>query len=133
MTMIPFHLPTLKERAGYWYLATPYSKYPAGLEAAYQEACRAAAWLIRSGVRVFSPIAHTHGVAIHGDLDPLDHKIWLPADRPLMDDACGLIVAMLEGWAESYGIQQEILEFTAAQKPIMAMEWGPERTFRIAG
>jgi len=32
---------------GYWYLASPYSKYPQGLVEAFEEVCRAAAWLIK--------------------------------------------------------------------------------------
>lgn len=113
----------LRETDGLWYLATPYSKYPRGLEKAFVEACRAAALLVRHGVRVYSPIAHTHPVAIHGGIDPLDHSIWLPADKPFMDAACGLLVVRMTGWAESYGIGEEIKVFEAAGKPIRHMDW----------
>ena len=47
----------------FWYLATPYSKFPGGLDAAYVEACKAQALLIKAGVPVFCPISHTHGPA----------------------------------------------------------------------
>jgi hypothetical protein len=108
----------------YWYLATPYSKYPDGIEEAFMLACRAAADLIRAGVRVYSPIAHTHPVALHGVLDPYDHKIWLPADAPFMHNACGLIVLRAESWDASYGIAEEIKEFRRAGKPIIYMDVG---------
>ena len=106
----------------YFYLATPYSKYPEGIEAAFRDACRVTARLIRAGVPVFSPIAHTHPVAVYGDIDPLDHSIWLPADAPMMKGAWGLIVAHLDSWATSYGIKVEIEEFAKAGKPICHLE-----------
>ncbi|NIA67764.1 DUF1937 family protein [Pelagibius litoralis] len=116
-------LGALRTVDGYHYLATPYSKYPHGLEAAFQEASKAAALLVRAGVKVFSPIAHTHPVAVHGLIDPLDHDVWLPADKPLMDSATGLIVVKMETWEDSYGISVEIQEFKAAGKPISYMDW----------
>lgn len=106
----------------YWYCATPYSKFSGGIEEAFKMACRQTALLIRAKVPVYSPIASTHPVAIHGGMDPLDHSIWLPADKPFMDAAKGLIVVMAEGWRESYGIGEEIKEFRAAGKPIIYME-----------
>lgn len=113
----------LRKRAGYYYLATPYSKYPDGIEAAFEEACRATAWLTQHGVGVFCPIAHTHPVAKFGNIDPLDHEVWLPADRPLMDGACGIIVCMMPSWRESYGIRHEIEVFETAGKPVEYMQW----------
>ena len=110
---------------GYWYLATPYSKYPEGLEMAFVEACRVAGHLIKIGVRVFSPIAHMHPVARFCNIDPHDHAIWLPADRPIMDAACGLIVCKMPSWEISFGIAEEIKIFEAAGKPIEYMEWPP--------
>lgn len=107
----------------YFYLASPYSRFPAGLELAFQEACKATAALIRLGVRVYSPIAHTHPCAILGEIDPYDHKIWLPADEPFMRLASGLIVLKMESWEISYGIAEEIKVFEAAGKPIVYMEW----------
>jgi len=109
----------------YWYLGSPYSKYPAGLNAAWEDVCRETARLIRAGVPVYSPIAHTHPVAMYGHMDPLDHSIWLPADKPMMDAACGLIVLKMEGWEASYGLKHEIEVFEAADKPIIYME--PDR------
>ena len=108
----------------FYYLATPYSKYPGGIEEAFKVACRAAADLIRAGVRVYSPIAHTHPVAIHGDIDPYAHDVWLPADEPFMRSACGLIVLRAESWEQSYGIKVEIEEFKKDGKPIFYMDPG---------
>lgn len=106
------------------YLAGPYSAHPAGLEAAYRAACEATAFLIRHGIPVFSPIAHTHGVAIHGGIDPVDHAIWLPADEPMMQAAKGLIILRIRGWDTSKGVEAEYRTFAAAGKPVRYMDPG---------
>jgi hypothetical protein len=116
-------LDALRASKGYWYLATPYSKYPGGIRQAYIEACRAAAWLLRQGVMVFCPIAHSHPIAVYGEIDPLDHGVWIPADTPIMRKATGLIIAMMPTWQESYGIRVERAEFGLAGKPIEHMRW----------
>lgn len=108
----------------YIYLATPYSKFSGGIEAAYKAACDQAALFVQAGVPVFCPIAHTHGMATHGMLDPLDHETWLDADRPFMDAAKALVVCMLPGWEESYGVECEMKHFAAAGKTTYLMTPG---------
>ena len=98
------------------YLATPYSKWPQGIEAAFVAASVVAARLLERGVSVYSPIAHTHPIAIHGGLDPFDHTIWLPFDAALMNAADALIVAGMLGWSESKGVAHEIDVFASAGK-----------------
>ena len=105
----------------FWYMASPYSLYPNGIEAAHRDACAQAALLIRAGVPVFSPIVHSHPIAINGHIDPLDHSVWMPADQPFMDCAKGLIVCELDGWDSSYGIGIELAIFKMAGKPIVHM------------
>lgn len=104
------------------YLATPYSKFPGGIEAGFIASAKVTARLIEAGVRVYSPIAHTHPVAIHGGLDPLDHSLWLPFDEAMMEAADMACVAMLPTWEASFGVQQEIQHFTAAGKPVLYLE-----------
>lgn len=100
------------------YLATPYTKWKDGIDDAFVQAAKIAALLMRSGIKVYSPIAHTHPLAIHGNIDPFDHAIWLPFDQAMMD-ACGvLIVAHMDGWQESKGVMHEIDYFMKARKPI---------------
>lgn len=108
----------------FWYLATPYSKYPGGIDEAWKMACRVTAELIRARIKVYSPIAHTHPVAIYGELDPLDHNIWLPADQPMMDAAKGLLIYRAPSWEISKGIAAEIAEFTRAGKPVKYLDPG---------
>jgi hypothetical protein len=114
-----FDLAAAKAVPGFWYVATPYSKYPRGIEAAFVGACRVAAALVSSGLPCFSPIAHSHPIAVKGGLDPYDYAIWLPANEALIDAACGIVVVEMEGWAESYGVGVEIRRFQAAGKPIL--------------
>lgn len=107
---------------GLAYLATPYSKYPGGIEAAWVDACALAARLLVAGLGVYSPIAHTHPLAIHGGLDPLDHDIWLPFDEAMMAKADELIVAHMATWETSRGIAHEVAVFEAAGKPVYDLD-----------
>lgn len=108
----------------FWYLASPYSKYPLGLSAAHFHVCQQAALLIEAGVPVYSPIAHTHPIAQAGGIDPHDHDIWLPAGKPIADAAGGLIVLKLDGWSCSFGISMEIEWFAERERPVVYMEPG---------
>ncbi len=93
------------------YLASPYSKYAEGREAAFRAVCKVAARLIKNGIAVYSPIAHTHPIAEHGDIDPNDHDLWLPLDIVMAKHCTGLMVVRMQGWEESYGVAQEITWF----------------------
>jgi len=104
------------------YLATPYSKYPKGLEHAARDAAWLAARLTERGLGVYSPIVHCHYMAVHGKLAFLDHDFWLRVDVPLMDKADALIVTHMEGWEDSYGIIQEIKHFSGQDKPIFHLD-----------
>lgn len=99
------------------YLASPYSNLD--LVNAWIDASVIAGRLLRSGVRVFSPIAHAHAIALHcQDIDPLDHAFWLPICEAFMERCDVLIVAHMEGWQESKGIAHEVAFFERARKPI---------------
>jgi hypothetical protein len=108
----------------FWYVASPYSRYPLGIVHAHAEICRQTALLVKAGIPAFSPIAMTHPIAIEGDIDPFDHNIWLEADRTFMEAAKGLIVCKMQGWEESYGIGVEIESFERQGKPVYWMEPG---------
>lgn len=114
---------------GLIYLASPYSKYPSGIQQAFQDVSVLAGKLIQKGYKVYSPIAHTHPIAIYGNLDALDHSIWLPFDQAIMRACDAMIVAKMETWDQSYGIGEEIKFFNAAGKPVYYLD--PE-TMEIA-
>ncbi|MFN9743864.1 MAG: DUF1937 family protein [Acidobacteriota bacterium] len=102
-----------------WYLASPYTKCPLGQEAAFSVAARAAAKLMEAGLIVYSPIAHSHPVATHGNLDALDGAFWLRQNQPMMEKMDGLIVLKLPGWEESEGVQIEIDFFQYNKRPVL--------------
>jgi hypothetical protein len=114
----------LEGAMSYWYLGSPYSKYPSGLEAAFEAACRARGLLVLAGISCFSPIVHSHQVAKFCGIDPHAHDIWLPTERPMMKKAKGLIVLRLVCWETSYGLGIEIKAFRKARKPIVYMDPG---------
>jgi hypothetical protein len=101
------------------YLATPYTKYYLGQENAANDAAKVVAKLLSHKVYVYSPIVHTHQVAIHGNLDLKDHSIWLPFDQPFLDAADLLLVCMMPGWKESYGVKFEMDDFKAKKKTMI--------------
>lgn len=104
------------------YVGTPYSKYPAGIEAAFRDACKLTARLLQEGLKVYSPIAHTHPIAIHGGIDPFDYAVWLPFDGAIMAKSDAMLIAKMEGWDASKGIDHEIEQFELARKHIYAID-----------
>lgn len=104
------------------YVGTPYTRYVGGIEAAFQDACKLTARLLREGLKVYSPIAHTHPIAIHGGIDPLDLSVWLPFDAAIMAKSDTMLIGKLPGWLISTGVQYEISVFSGAGKPIFAID-----------
>lgn len=99
----------------YWYVASPYSKYPAGHGEAFAMASRLTGILMSHGIRCFSPIAHSHPIDRWSGYRPRDpHRYWLDHDFPFMNHAYGCLVLKMEGWKESAGISEE-LEFFARE------------------
>lgn len=105
------------------YLASPYSHSDRAVRVyRFELVCRAAAQLMAEGKFIYAPIAHTHSIALHGDL-PGGFPFWEAYDRHMMDLSEALIVLMLDGWEASHGVQAEITYMTALRKPITYMEW----------
>lgn len=100
------------------YLATPYTKFKGGLEEANRLSSLYASTLLKAKLPVFSPIAHSHAIAVHGHLAGKDHSIWMPLDFAFTESAFALLVCKMPGWEESYGIGLEIEFFQKNKKPI---------------
>lgn len=101
------------------YAATPFTRYKAGLPAAYADACKLMAALIGAGfVNAHSPIVEAHSIVLHGDIDPLDMSVWTPFCAARIGKSDALLVAMMQGWEASSGIRHEIEEFVIAGKPV---------------
>lgn len=107
-----------------YYLASPYSKYIDGPDAAHRVACEAAALLLKNAISVYSPVAHTHPIAVYGDIDLFDHELWLKVDKHFMDVCRGIIVLKASGWDRSVGVKYEIEEFASKLRPCYYMEVG---------
>jgi len=91
-----------------WYLGTPYTNFEYGLDAAFVGASKIAAALIRQGVNVYCPIVHSHPIAAHGEMDAIDHDMWMGIDAAFMERCDGMIVGMMPGWMRSKGVNFEI-------------------------
>lgn len=90
------------------YLATPYSHQDENVRhARFIEVNKVAARLMRDGLHIYSPISHTHPIAMAGDL-PLGWEFWNEYDTAILKCCCKVIVLMLEGWRESKGVAAEI-------------------------
>lgn len=99
------------------YLASPYTSDQQNIQhERYHYACRAAAKLMQQGYVVFSPIAHSHGIArfIKGH----DNDFWMEQDLPFLDYADKVVVLTLPGWQESKGVKHEIAYAKALDIPI---------------
>jgi len=118
---------------GFYYLATPYSKHPRGTEAAFQEAIAAAVTCIRAGVMVYSPIVHTHPIAVAGEL-PGHFEQWAAFDKAMIAASEGIIVVQMDGWQQSSGIAAEIEMAAALGKPVLYVPAdGPVPKFFLSG
>jgi hypothetical protein len=122
MKQVMSKLTSLRLEYGYWYLASPYSKWTTGLDDACKHIAEFAGRLLEKGIFVYSPIAHSHTIARAAMINPMDHDIWLPADKPLFLGAYGLLVAKFDGWDESFGIGQEIKWAIEHERPIKLID-----------
>lgn len=112
-----------RQAINFWYLASPYSKSKDGLDAAFQRAAVAVSAMLAQGVPVFSPIVHSHAISVATKINPLDAKFWLEIDKPMMHQAHGLVVAMMDGWDVSEGVAFELAMFRSMRKPILFISW----------
>lgn len=113
----------LPEIDGFWYLGTVFRQHPHGPLEAYRGACVALAQLLKRGIPTFCPIAHGHGAAIHGGLNPTDNEFWIKANAPMIDAAGGMIALKMPGWRNSEGMKEEVAIFDKADKPVVFLDW----------
>lgn len=90
------------------YLAVPYSDPdPEIRRSRFEAANRAAAKLMAAGEFVFSPISHTHPIALAGNL-PLGWDYWENYDRAILECCLRFVILTVDGWGQSKGIRSEI-------------------------
>lgn len=92
------------------YLASPYSDpSPIVRHQRFEAACRVAGRLMKQGVCVFSPIAHSHPIEqCFDDGVKEGHAFWLQQDFAVLEKCAKLIVLTLPGWEASRGVAAEI-------------------------
>ena len=105
------------------YLASPYSAESAAVrQQRYEAVCAAAARMLAEGKIVFSPIAHSHPIAVAHDL-PGDFAFWQRQCLSYLDAwATELWVLTLEGWEESCGVRAEIGYARELGLPVFLMD-----------
>jgi len=104
------------------YLASPYTDRAWMVEIErYHQACKAASQLMEQGHVVFSPIAHSHGIA--KVMVAHDHDFWMTQDLPFLRQAEKMIVLKLPGWEDSMGVAAEMAFAEKLGIPIEFMEW----------
>jgi hypothetical protein len=106
------------------YLASPYTHADKWTMAARAQAAAVAAGkLMAQGIVVFSPIAHSHPIAVACPALPqCDFEFWMKFDRAFLECSQKLIVLKLHGWQESHGVTQEIRIAQELGIPVEFME-----------
>lgn len=105
------------------YLASPYSDpNPEVKEQRFNDVCRAAAELMRRGILIFSPIAHTHPIANFGL--PSGWEFWRQFDYHHIETSEQVWVLTLPGWADSVGVSAEVEIAKELGKPVRLVDAG---------
>lgn len=91
------------------YLVSAYSHSdPAVRQRRFEYVSEVAAGLISNGICVFSPIAHTHPIAVSGKL-ATGYEFWRNYDELLMSKCSHMAIVVMDGIATSKGAHAEIL------------------------
>jgi hypothetical protein len=91
------------------YLAVPYSHPdPAVRQERFEKVNKVAARLMNEHkLNIFSPISHSHPLAISGQL-PTDWSFWGNYDSAFLKVSKKMIVLMLPDWDKSVGLAAEL-------------------------
>ncbi len=90
------------------YLACPYTHQEHAVKTERWRAVNAyAASLMARETLVFSPISHTHPIAMEGGL-PGNWEFWEKYDRKMMACCTRMVVLCLGGWSKSTGVKAEV-------------------------
>ena len=104
------------------YLACPYSHPDKEVrEQRFRAANRAAGNLMQEGLHVYSPISHTHPIAVECEL-PKGWDYWEAFDRIYISFCYKIVVLKIEGWEQSKGVRAEMAIAKEMNIPIEFME-----------
>jgi hypothetical protein len=100
------------------YIASPYSHADETVKRdRFDAVCEYAGHLMKLGHVVYSPIAHSHPIAMRSGL-PTDWDYWKTFDHAMITRSTSLMVLMLPGWEESEGVKAEVQMAQALGIPI---------------
>lgn len=103
---------------GVYYLASPYSHDdPMVKRERYLAVVGIASVLTKMGYVLIEPIGTSHPMAELFTLDT-GWEYWSRRDHLLIERCDGLIVAMMNGWQDSRGVQAEIKKANELEMPI---------------
>lgn len=103
---------------GYWYLATPFTKFPGGKDAAMRATLEVLHRMTCHGIFVYSPIVHTYQMGIDYTM-PTDHVFWQTINENMIRAAHGVCVALLPTWEESAGVLHEMQYAMTLKRPLV--------------
>lgn len=100
------------------YLASPYTNDDKKIvEFRVKKTNKAAAELMSQGHIVFSPISHSHHMAMENDM-PTTFEFWKKQNHAFIDWCDGVYILELQGWKESKGVADEMEYAIKTGKPI---------------
>ena len=106
------------------YLAGPYSHPdPTVRHERFESLNAIAARIMEEGHIVFSPISHSHPIAVQCDL-PKGFEFWSELDRSFVDWCDEVWIADLPGRHESAGLLEEIEYARSVGKPVEVYGYG---------
>lgn len=89
------------------YLATPYSHHSEYIrDSRFHEVTRLAGLLLKEGFLVYSPITHSHPIAVKTKL-PSSFDFWKALDMSMLNWADVFVLYKQEGWEKSAGVKEE--------------------------
>ena len=110
------------------YLATPYSHADVMVRIErYAIVTKVAAQRMDAGEVIYSPISHTHHMAVWHGL-PTSWEFWQDHCRAFLNASSKMIGLRPDGWQESVGVQAEIAiaeELGLAIEHMEVPRWGP--------
>ena len=90
------------------YIASPYShELQNVMRDRFHAVCEYAGRMMKAGKVVYSPIAHSHPIAMRVGL-PTDWEYWEKFDRVMLQQCTELHVLQIDGWYESEGVRAEV-------------------------
>lgn len=107
----------------YVYVASVYTQDPLGLENAFSNANTVGAYLVKHGINVFVPIAHSHPISLLVSPELNTHETWMAQDYPMVYHAAAIVLTKMPGWQKSKGMAMEASWARKWGKPVYELDW----------